>query len=280
MRQLQPPVTADARWFQKVVTKQNPTKGHLASAKAIVLNCYTQYIAAAPAVNDVPTPVLNQDQRIALFHAYDSETAPMTRLRGRLFGPIRARRCPSCGISEAGTLDHYLPKEDYPQYAIFAKNCVPCCATCNLQKKRLVVDQATDVRLFLHPYYDTIPNTSFLFVSVSLRRAVVILRFRLSKPANMPQRVFDHLQSHFDLLRLGDRYRVMSLDELRGQYRAICQQYEPDNNGERLSGFLAQAASTFAAEYGPNHWRAVLYAALADHDDFCDGGFAAIAQIR
>jgi hypothetical protein len=33
-----------------------------------------------------------------------------------------------------------------------------------------------------------------------------------------------------------------------------------------------------ATEFGVNHWRAVLYAGLAENDEFCDGGFKATAR--
>ena len=277
MRQLDPPATADVRWFQKIVdAKHNPTKAHLTSAKTVVIGCYRQYVAVAPAVDTVPGAILGAEQRAALLHAYERETAPMARLRGRLLGPVSVRRCPFCGLSEAGTLDHYLPKETYPEYAVFPKNLVPCCSICNLRKQRLVVDQARQVRLFLHPYYDDIPNTRFLTLEVRLRRSAIVLRYRLFKPAAVPRAVFVHLQNHFDLLKLADRYRVMSLDELRGRFGAISDQYGPEQNARRLSNFLAQEAASYSAEYGLNHWRAVLYATLADHNDFCDGGFVAI----
>ncbi len=48
-------------------------------------------------------------------------------------------------------IDHFLPKERYPIFALSFYNLVPSCKICNSSFKR---DQSLDINKFLHPYLD------------------------------------------------------------------------------------------------------------------------------
>ena len=61
--------------------------------------------------------------------------------------------CPMCGSPSAcWTLDHYLPKADYPEWTIYSKNLIPSCE-CNLKRGTSVKGNKTNERV-LHPYFD------------------------------------------------------------------------------------------------------------------------------
>lgn len=76
--------------------------------------------------------------------------------QGAVIAALRDRTmqfCPVCG--EAGTpntLDHYLPQDSYPDFAILPLNLVPTCDIC--QRHKLAKTTGPDGRLFLHPYFD------------------------------------------------------------------------------------------------------------------------------
>jgi hypothetical protein len=260
--------------------KQNPRRCCLIAIRAAVLTAYEEYSAAAPSVDTLISVEMSADQREALIHCYDVETSPLAHLRGQLFTSIAAARCPYCGLSESSTLDHYLPKENQPEFAVFSANLVPCCATCNTRKRRLVVDKATSVRFFLHPYFDSLPETKFLQLDVTLASNSIRLRYHLSRPPGLARDAFLQLVSHFDRLSLADRYRIMSLDDLRGRHRAFERLYGPSQDATYLAAVLENDAHSLAEEYGLNHWRAVLYSTLARNAEFCDGGFMAIAAVN
>jgi hypothetical protein len=77
--------------------------------------------------------------------------------QSEILSTLRARTlqlCPACG--EDGTpytLDHYLPKELYPEFAILPHNLFPMCDRCQGEKGVVTVDDQNQ-RMFLHPYYD------------------------------------------------------------------------------------------------------------------------------
>jgi hypothetical protein len=245
-----------------------------------VLGAYTAYAAAAPDVGTLPAVALTDNQREALIHAYNVETVPFGELRADLTKPVLLARCPFCGIGEASTLDHYLPKELHPQFAVYSRNLIPCCSPCNVKKSQRLFDQHTGARVFLHPYYDTIPELRFLALDVTLHADALGLRYALRRPAQMPGGVFAHLATHFRLLGLADRYRTMSLAYLRDERRALGRFYGSGADAARVAVELSQNAEDHEVEHGPNHWRAVLCRTLSDNQAFCNGGFRILDRIQ
>lgn len=61
--------------------------------------------------------------------------------------------CPMCGGFKPSTLDHLLPKEDFPAWSIFSKNLVPACS-CNSARGRALKGPAGSNARVLHPYFD------------------------------------------------------------------------------------------------------------------------------
>jgi hypothetical protein len=86
-------------------------------------------------------------------------------------------------------------------------------------------------------------------------------------------RAYRHLQSHFDVLNLADRYRRMGLEHLGGQYYALRRAYGPNADAQRVAQKLIEEAEDFEAASGPNYWLAKLYRAVATNEAFCGGGF-------
>ncbi|WP_282146157.1 hypothetical protein [Alteromonas stellipolaris] len=60
--------------------------------------------------------------------------------------------CLMCGGFGMGTLDHYLPKDIYPEFALFSENLVPAC-NCNSLRGTAHKGTATPQRV-IHPYFD------------------------------------------------------------------------------------------------------------------------------
>ena len=200
----------------------------------------------------------------------------MTALRGDLLGRISVVRCPFCGISESSTLDHYLPKEQFPEFSVYPKNLVPSCAVCNTRKRDRILIEGTNVRMFLHPCFDVVPEVAFLVVRTRMEADALSLSYRLMRPVGMELQTFQRLQSHFEQLGLADRYRRMGLEHLGGQYPALRRAYGAGEVAERVAEKLIEGATDFEEISGPNYWLARLYRALAANDDFCDGGFEAV----
>jgi hypothetical protein len=72
----------------------------------------------------------------------------------------------------------------------------------------------------------------------------------------------------------------MSLEYLGGQYPSFKRAYGASEDAERVSAELLEEAEDSETAYGGNFWIAVLFRALAELEDFCDGGFEIIKPRR
>ncbi|MBT54175.1 MAG: hypothetical protein CMF72_12365 [Mameliella sp.] len=90
-------------------------------------------------------------------------------VQGKMLSSLRDHElsiCPACG--EAGTpytLDHYLPKDKYPHFAVTPLNLFPMCDACQ-RKKLAKTGDADDPRFFLHPYFDVFIANQVLKLSI------------------------------------------------------------------------------------------------------------------
>lgn len=260
--------------------KRQPRRQRMQAVRSKVLAAYQDYELAAPEVAGLEGATLTQLQKDAMRHAYTVTTAPMTELRGDLLKRISVARCPFCGISESSTLDHYLPKEKYPEFSVFPMNLVPSCAICNTRKRDRILDEGTNVRMFLHPCYDTIPDAAFVDVRVRMKEDALIVTYRVVRPLGIELHVYQHLKSHFEELDLADRYRRMGIEHLGGQYPALRRAFGPGKDAIRVAEKLTEGAEDFEEVAGQNYWLAKLYRSLASNKEFCEGGFEAIRVQR
>ncbi len=112
---------------------------------------YAQY----QAVNGEPTLVLNPPIGAAsatfLKKHYAKPPADLAHIT-EMRDSTEHLLCPMCGSMHSGTLDHYLPMNGFPIFAVFSKNLVPACK-CNSKRKETLLGCNPGERV-LHPYFD------------------------------------------------------------------------------------------------------------------------------
>jgi len=114
---------------------------------------YLQYVSESGNVHNIANialPVQIQDQLKALYESPSRELPHIDRIREE----SDANCCPMCGSFHSGTLDHFLPKKEYPAFAIFGPNLVPACK-CNSKRTNELTGPSLSERI-LHPYFDDI----------------------------------------------------------------------------------------------------------------------------
>ncbi|MBK8285919.1 MAG: hypothetical protein IPK97_14175 [Ahniella sp.] len=152
MNKLQLPAYDDSAAF--VDLSKNAKVGsypHLQPFVAKVKASYAQYIA----VNGEPTLVQNLAiSQVAVrfleghYESPPNDLAHIATMRDRSEHLV----CPMCGSMHSGTLDHYLPRKDFPIFVVFSKNLVPACK-CNVRRNRTLLGPNPGERV-LHPYFD------------------------------------------------------------------------------------------------------------------------------
>lgn len=198
----------------------------------------------------------------------------------RLLDPTRAGRvvyetlkdssfiCPYCGHRDVNSLDHFMPKSQFPALAVTPSNLVPACFACNKSKLATVASAEEDV--LLHPYYENVDNHEWLQAQVQVG-SPAFFTYDVAAAAHWNPTLAARVENHF--LRLGlaplfSSQAATRLATIRG----------------RLTGLFAKGGSAdvefhLKEEYSScrderlNAWDTALYKAMSTSAWFCNGGF-------
>lgn len=273
MRNLPIPTTLNINKLDKIInSKKKPYKDRLVGVKPTVKVRYDEYDTHANHLENLTMSTITGVNADALIKCYTSKTNEMSILRDELLYPDIEDfdACPFCGIGEPTTLDHYLPKEEFPEFSVLAKNLIPICGVCNSNYKGSIWIE-NGKRLFIHTYYDIIPDEYFLNALITVTNKVAI-EFLPISVANEPyfSGLFDN---HFKKLALKKRYRIKAASEISRKRRSLERLYVRGGTARDVASSLLSEASELEVEYSKNHWKPVLYKALSASVDFCNGGF-------
>lgn len=130
--------------------------------------------------------------------------------------------CPFCGGATLGTVDHYLPKEieGFGHFAIFSKNLVPMCYSCQRIKGSYTPESSR--RRIIHPYFDSLCGIAELEILPILGQDLstsptFAFRVRSLKRRAKDAPLIRTFESHVRLMRLKDR------PDLRKELRCVWQ---------------------------------------------------------
>jgi 5-methylcytosine-specific restriction endonuclease McrA len=176
--------------------------------------------------------------------------------------------CPLCGLREATTLDHYLPKADYPRLAVVPINLVPACKDCNTLK--LTSYPTDEFEEPIHPYFDDIENIDWL-KAIVLQSTPPAIKFYTNPPEECDDLLIARIKYHFESLSLNKLYSTHAASELR-QINFSLNNHFNRSGADGVRTYLLEAAETRSHD-NINSWQAAMYMATADNEWFCNGGF-------
>lgn len=301
MKQLSLPVADPLAHFDAIAAAKYKGRGErLIALRPTVEALYHDYSRCAPEFASLSKPLvakLTPDKREDLLHCYTGQNcAPRDALVAALSQVTQG--CPYCGINpEAHTLDHYLPKNGYEQYAIFPPNIIPSCGRCNnLRGERWQID---GLRTTLHFYFDPIdPINPVLSARIGVENGEFAAEYSISP--NPRAAAFSALyRRHCELLGLisvpgasastetsrpsvpdkTPRFKTASI----GRLKVIMQEIHdlrattPDFD---VVGFYTRKAETFTEEYGANHWETALYRAITASPEFIRASIERADRLR
>lgn len=178
-------------------------------------------------------------------------------------------KCPNCNHRQANTLDHYLPKSEYPILSVSPINLIPSCSTCNTGK--LIEFPNSSESEVIHPYYDDIDNINWLQCSIT---KVNPLLYNFSvKDSIFPTLPLleERLKNHFTSFNLNQLYKVQSSEEFENINYQLTKLYS--NGGyDVLKEYLFDCYESRNL-IDINSWQTAFYKCLSQNDDFCNGLF-------
>ena len=152
------------------------------------------------------------DQKSDVLNLYNYNSKPFTKLKNKIISRpnnYEVHTCQYCTINSINTLDHIIPKENYPEFVVHPKNLFPACSQCNSYKStRWMTDGVFE---FLNPYLHYLPTEQFLFVNINYVNDTFDVNFRLDNSNNLiPSYLFNVIQNHYRNLHLLERFKDVS----------------------------------------------------------------------
>lgn len=184
-------------------------------------------------------------------------------------------RCPFCGVGIVTTLDHYLPKTEYPTYAVTPFNLVASCADCNKKKSTIVSTKREEE--FMHPYYDDFDDEIWLKTKIIFTDDV-IFNFYVEKPADWNQEKYERAKNHFERLGLNSLYAshcAEAFAEYEFSVRRILMAGGVKLVAEDLKDRVKEKRSITK-----NNWKAALYEGILDCEDFFEKYLVAKSSMK
>lgn len=168
--------------------------------------------------------------------------------------------CPMCG--EGGTpntLDHYLPKQAYPDFSILPLNLVPACDIC--QGHKLARYTGPDGRLFLHPYYDEFLEGRALALRIHPPYKAPTPEL-VCHPA-VPAEAIDVVTRHIGELQLHARFK----SSFRKEYIRVLRHAARMRKRNRDLYAAFEDLREHAADRSVNSWEHILYECVVNDAD-------------
>ncbi|WNG46819.1 HNH endonuclease [Archangium minus] len=219
----------------------------------------------------MPMSVSGQE-REALLHSYEEETRPLSTLKGLIKScqtDLSRAECQYCCVSPPTTYDHYLPRSQYPEFAVHLRNLVPCCADCNRDRGNRWKN-ARGERKYVHLYDDHIDeDVEILFADIFVARTPSVT-FRLDLGKARAQPFYQLLERHITGdLKLLAKYAQAAPSRLCELHQAI-QQYGRDLSRPELIYSLREQLEQERELRGVHHWKVALLRAVIETNEFIE----------
>lgn len=168
--------------------------------------------------------------------------------------------CPICGIRQVKTLDHYLPKSQFPTLSVTPNNLIPACLECNVDKKDEVSLDSKNVPV--HLYFDSIPDDKFLHVTVMDNLEVL---YYISCPNVEDEGLKARLEKHLDFYKLHELYSSHAASEIADKlhmWKTALEEF-----GEDILRLSIDSECRSAETNDINSWKSALYRGLVNNFD-------------
>lgn len=171
--------------------------------------------------------------------------------------------CPYCGKhGKPETLDHYLPKDSYPEFSIYHLNLIPCCDRCNRKKSTNCLKD--NKRLFINPYFDEYLNEIFIEVNIIAPYTTPLFKINIIS-GFIPKDFLEIYESHIKLLDIKSALKI----NFENQIKWIKNTYGVKKiKLTELKKDIKKYLCADEISFGKNNWRCCLYRSMLTNKDF------------
>lgn len=181
-------------------------------------------------VSDTVQQKLQKDKKRKLVHNLYSSKKSIVRKHWDELKRINGGEnilCPICGVNLAKEMDHYIPRENMPEFSVYRNNLIPLCHDCNHDKSSKWLGNDGH-RLFFNAFYDgdNLPeNIIDCRISLDETRTPCV-EVVLSQSLNREKEIDKLIISTIRELNLLDKYTIRAKEFLRRMLLEIKARYE------------------------------------------------------
>lgn len=254
-----------------LIRKSRRNKEKLESIKEIVFNRYDEYLDKKNILEDIKdSPECCKEMKDTLKGCYtrdkEYEVGIVTSNIISMQTSSVQSKCPHCGLSEPDTIDHYLPKDIFPEFSILPINLVPMCGRCNNIKN---TDwKINGYRNSIHFYFDTFIDKKFLYCKLEYRskvNTIPIPKFYFQKHEEMNDTQFIIAKNHFDTFKLYERYSKQIVETISSTYEECIESGLGIDINKRTIGARIKSK---IRRHGVNYWEVCVLEAILDSEEF------------
>jgi len=249
-----------------IAERRNPNKTFFEGYKPAWVNRYEEYENNNGNPEVVSSSTIVASDKNKFINLYENHKGVITKEIIELLREHELSYCPFCsGLGVPDTLDHFLPKDIYPEYSIFSKNLIPSCDSCNRAKSTKVLD-ANGEKMFFHPYYDEIKDEDIYILDI-LPPYDKAPDFKLTVNDKLSNRIKNIAENQINQLKVESRFRKY----FRGEYKRLKKEVLKNNNHGKID--LKKLLNIFYNKgllVGINYWDTIFYKSVLGNDDLLD----------
>ena len=220
-------------------------------------------------IYEISSQIFSVDEKDALIDLYSYRSAIVRGVKNKILdSQLRTinSTCQYCTLNSVNTLDHFIPKEDFPEFSVNPLNLFPCCPECNSKKSNLCF--RGDESLFLNLYLDELPEINYLKAEFEFTDEIPLVTFSLYNFGLIDRITFRTISNHFERLDLLERMREKSNEIVTEIINSLKTNYRLKNDVEELKIFIEEEELENKEAYGFNYWKSVLKLSLIQYDEF------------
>ncbi len=220
-------------------------------------------------IYEISSILLNPNEKDALIDLYSYKSAIIRNVKNKILdSQIRTinATCQYCTLNSVNTLDHFIPKEDFPEFSVNPLNLFPCCSECNSKKSNSCF--RGEESLFLNLYLDELPEVNYLKAEFEFTDEIPLVTFSLVNLGLIDRVTFRTISNHFERLDLLERMREKSNEIVTEIINSLKTNYRLKNDVEELKIFIEEEELENKEAYGFNYWKSVLKLSLIQYDEF------------
>lgn len=206
-------------------------------------------------------------ERTDLLSLYKYKSATIQKLKTQVTTTPTGRKvqCQNCTLNEVNTLDHLLPREEFPEFSVNPVNLFPCCSKCNSYKGDRWRENG--LRTSLNLYIDQLPDLQYLFVNTAIGNNLIETEFYLNNQNGVDPAFFELISSHYRELHLLERFSE-GADDVITSFRHVLEAARDKLSLIETKGLAKQIIEKEKIAFGPNYWQSILKITLIEDDDF------------